>query len=155
MFANNDNIILSVSNARNIKGYSLPFYEPLPIKNEINKDLFSEIVAIDVTEYQEGYFTGGFIPFSIYVGKVKPIKEILVLYEDVKINDNLNISSINDLAVYQEVEGKVIIFDIVKSNDKVVADSFELMGLLNIISEEFLKIKSSTQRIKTLSLGGK
>lgn len=151
MLGKNDKITLELMNAKDIDGNIIPFQLKLPISNEYT---FPEGVAsLDVFEYQEGLFNGGTIVFSIYIGKIESIKNLVGTNKisNVKIVENVKITSIYSPVCTQNVLGKTVVFASLKDQDIVVGDKEELIEIIKELSNNFDIINNSIKKIRILS----
>lgn len=152
MFGNNDKITLTLINAKNIAGEILPFQLSLPLTDD-NYTIPDDLVSIDVFEYHEGLVNGGKTAFSIYIGEVTTINNLINSNTmlDVKIAKNIIIKSIdNSICIQDRLDKKVILANI-NENDIVVNNKEELISVIQNLSNNLSIIRNSVLKIKTLS----
>lgn len=151
MFGQNDKLTLTLINARDIDGNILPFQLKLPLSNEYS--LPKGIVSLDVFEYHEGLVNGGNIVFSIYIGKITTINNLVNTnaMSNVKISKNIEIPSTDCSLCIQNISGKTIVFTTVNEQDIVVENKEELIYVIEQLSNNLNEIKNSVSKIHTLS----
>jgi len=151
MFGQNDKLTLTFINARDINGNILPFQVKLPLSNEYT--LPDNIVSLDVLEYHEGLVNGGSIVFSIYIGQITSINNLVNAnaMSNVKITKNIEISSIDSPVCIQTVQGKQIIFTAVNKQDIVVENKEKLIEVIEQLSDNIKTINNSVKKIHRLS----
>ena len=151
MFGQNDKLTLTFINARDINGNLLPFEVKLPLSNEYT--LPDNIASLDVFEYHEGLVNGGSIVFSIYIGQITSINNLVNrnAMSNVKINKNIEISSIDSPVCIQTVQGKQIIFATLKEQDIVVENKEKMIEVIEQLSDNFNVINNSINKIRILS----
>ena len=152
MFGNNDKITLTLINAKNIDGEILPLQLSLPLTDD-NYTIPDDLVSIDVFEYHEGLVNGGKIAFSIYIGEVTSINNLIKsnTMSDVRISKNIVITSIDSPICIQDRLDKKIVFENIKENDVVVNNKEELIFVIQNLSNNISIIKKSLTKIKTMS----
>ena len=148
MFANNDKIVLSLVNIKNFNNAYLDCSYTLPA--EIPDEILDNIGSIDVFEYHEGTINNGFIAFSIYVGEKSTLKELITYNKKIVINNN-KIEDLNKPIIYRIIDDKIIIINKLRENDIVVHNKEELQKVINILSIELQKLKTSINRIRSLN----
>ena len=151
MFGENDKLTLTFINARDINGNILPFQVKLPLSNEYT--LPDNIASLDVFEYHEGLVNGGSIVFSIYIGQITSINNLVNAnaMSNVKITKNIEISSIDSPVCIQTVQGKQIIFATLNEQDIVVENKEKLIEVIEQLSDNFKAINNSVEKIHRLS----
>lgn len=151
MFGQNDKLTLTLTNSRDIDGNILPFNLKLPLSNQYT--LPEGIASLDVFEYHEGLVNGGNIIFSIYIGEITTINNLINTNEisDIKIAKNIEISSVDSPICTQTVSEKQIIFAIVNEQDIVVANKEKLIEVIEQLSDNFNVINNSINKIRILS----
>ena len=149
MFGNNDKITLTLINAKNIAGEILPFQLSLPLTDD-NYTIPDDLVFINVFEYREGLVNGGNIIFSIYIGEVTSINNLIKsnTMSDVRISKNIVITSIDSPICIKDRLDKKIIFSNINENDIVVNNKEELISVINNLSNNLNIIKNSVLKIK-------
>ena len=152
MFGNNDKITLTLINAKNIDGEILPFQLSLPLTKD-NYVIPEDLVSIDVFEYHEGLVNGGNTVFSIYIGEVTTINNLIKSNTmlDVKIAKNIVITSIDSPICIKDKLDKKIVLANINENDIVVNNKEELIFVINNLSNNISIINNSVLKIKTLS----
>lgn len=151
MFRQNDKLTLTFINARDIDGNMLPFQVKLPLNNEYT--LPDNIASLDVFEYHEGLVNGGSIVFSIYIGQITNINNLVNRNEmsNVKITKNIKISSIDSPVCIQTIQGKQIIFATLNEQDIVVENKEKLKEVIEQLSDNIKTINNSVEKIHRLS----
>ena len=151
MFRQNDKLTLTFINARDIDGNTLPFQVKLPLSNEYT--LPDNIASLDVFEYHEGLVNGGSIVFSIYIGQITSINNLVNKNEmsNVKITKNIEISSIDSPVCIQTIQGKQIIFATLNEQDIVVENKEKLKEVIEQLSDNIKTINNSVEKIHRLS----
>lgn len=150
MFGNNDKLTLTLINARDINGNILPFQLKLPLGNDYT--LPEGISSLDVFEYHEGLINGGNIAFSIYIGEITTINNLVSSkLSNVKIAKNIEIPSVDSLLCFQHLSGKQIIFATVNEQDIIVENKEKLMEVIEQLSDNFNIINNSLIKIKSLT----
>lgn len=151
MFGQNDKLTLMFINARDIDGNVLPFQLKLPLSNECV--LPDDIASFDLFEYHEGLVNGGSVVFSIYIGKITSINNLVSrnAMSNVKIARNIEISSIDSPICVQNVSGKQIVFATLNENDIVVGNKEKLKEVIEQLSDNFKAINNSVEKIRILS----
>ena len=152
MFGNNDKITLTLINAKNIAGEILPFQLSLPLTDD-NYTIPDDLVSTDVFEYHEGLVNGGNTVFSIYIGEVTSINNLIKsnTMSDVRISKNIVITSIDNPICIQDRLDKKVVFANIKENDVVVNNKEELIFVIQNLSNNMSVIKKSHTNIKKLS----
>ena len=152
MFGNNDKITLTLINAKNIDGEILPLQLSLPLTDD-NYTIPNDLVSIDVFEYHEGLVNGGKIAFSIYIGEVTSINNLIKsnTMSDVRISKNIVITSIDSPICIKDRLDKKIVFANINENDVVVNNKEELIFVIQNLSNNISIIKKSLTKIKTMS----
>ena len=152
MFGNNDKITLTLINAKNIDGEILPLQLSLPLTDD-NYTIPDDLVSIDVFEYHEGLVNGGNTVFSIYIGEVTTINNLIKSNTmlDVKIAKNIVITSIDSPICIQDRLDIKVVFTNIKENDVVVNNKEELIFVIQNLSNNISVIKKSLTNIKKLS----
>ena len=152
MFGDNDKLILTLINAKNINGEIIPFQLSLPLTDS-NYNIPQELVAVDVFEYHEGLINGGNIAFSIYIGETTNIDTLIKTdrISKLKIQNNLELESINSSVCIQNKSGTLIVFANIQENDIVVNNIEELISVIEFLSNNLRVIKNSVAKIKKLS----
>ena len=152
MFGNNDKITLTLINAKNIAGEILPFQLSLPLTDD-NYTIPDDLVSIDVFEYHEGLVNGGNTVFSIYIGEVTSINNLIKsnTMSDVRISKNIVITSIDSPICIKDRLDKKIVFANINENDIVVNNKEELIFVINNLSNNLSIIKKTVSKVKTLS----
>ena len=151
MFGQNDKLTLTFINARDIDGNMLPFQVKLPLSNEYT--LPDNIASLDVFECHEGLVNGGSIVFSIYIGQITSINNLVNTnaISNVKIAKNIEISSVDSPVCIQTVQGKQIIFATLNKQDIVVENKEKLIEVIEQLSDNFKSINNSVEKIHRLS----
>lgn len=170
MFGNNDKITLTLINPRDINGKLLRTSKELNLNRNreirlntsielplndykldfLQFDLSKYLSAIDVFEYNEGLTNGGAVIFSIYIGKVSTISEI-IKEGNVEIKENVKIESVDSPICVQNISGKKIVFATLKEQDIVVENQEQLMEIIKQLSDSFKTVKDSVTKVRTLS----
>lgn len=148
MFGVSDKINLSIINARDINGKILPISLKLPLNN--NYSLPEELASVDIFESQEGTVHEGHVIFSVYVGKVSTIKNIITEKKKLKILNNLDIYSIDAPICIQNVLDEQILFAILNKQDIVVENKEQLIKVIELLSDSFKVVDDSVTKIRTL-----
>ena len=151
MFGQNDKLTLTFINARDINGNILPFEVKLLLSNEYT--LPDNIASLDVFECHEGLVNGGSIVFSIYIGQITSINNLVNTnaISNVKIAKNIEISSVDSPVCIQTVQGKQIIFATLNKQDIVVENKEKLIEVIEQLSDNFKSINNSVEKIHRLS----
>ena len=152
MFGNNDKITLTLINAKNIDGEILPLQLSLSLTDD-NYTIPNDLVSIDVFEYHEGLVNGGNTIFSIYIGEVTSINNLIKsnTMSDVRISKNIVITSIDSPICIKDRLDKKIVFANINENDVVVNNKEELIFVIQNLSNNISIIKKSLTKIKTMS----
>ncbi|MBQ6687273.1 MAG: hypothetical protein IJN03_01980 [Bacilli bacterium] len=155
MFAQNEKLTLTLINARDINGNILPFQLQLPISSEYS--LPEGVASLDVFEYHEGLANFGNVAFTIYIGEVTTVNNLINTnaISKVKITNNLDISSVDSSICIQTVLGKSIVFANVKEQDVVVENIERLIEFIECLSNYFGVIDNSVKKIRILSSDNK
>lgn len=153
MFGNNDKITLTLINAKNIDGEILPLQLSLPLTDD-NYIIPEDLVSIDVFEYHEGLVNGGNIAFSIYIGEITTINNLIKsnTISNVKISKNIIITSIDSPICIKDRLDKKIVFANINENDIVVNNKEELISVINNLSNNLNIIRNSVLKIKNIKL---
>lgn len=151
MFGQNEKLTLTLINARDVDGNILPFQLELPISDEYS--LPKGVASLDVFEYHEGLANWGNIAFTIYIGEMTTINELINknAISKVKITNNIDISSIDNSICIQTVLGEPIAFANVKKQDIVVENQKGLIEIIERLSDYFGVINDSVKKIRILS----
>ena len=151
MFGQNDKVTLTLLNARDIDGNILPFQLKLPINC---KYILPEgIASLDVFEYHEGLVNGGNIVFSIHIGEITSINNLInenAIY-DVKISKNIVIPSIDSPICIQNMVGKKVVFATLNEQDIVIENKEKLIEVIDHLSDNFNEIKRTVNKVRILS----
>ena len=75
MLANNDKFVISLVNFMDFDNHIIDYSCKLP--NDISDDILDKISKLDVFEYHEGTINTGYIAFSIYVGNITTINNLV------------------------------------------------------------------------------
>ena len=151
MFGQNDKLTLTFINARDINGNILPFEVKLLLSNEYT--LPDNIASLDVFECHEGLVNGGSIVFSIYIGQITSINNLVNAnaMSNVKIAKNIEILSVDSPICIQTEQGKQIIFATLNEQDIVVENKEKLIEVIEQLSDNFKSINNSVEKIHRLS----
>ena len=152
MFGNNDKLSLALINARDINGNIIPFSLKLPL-NSGEYILPKELASIDVFEYHDGLVNGGTIVFSVCIGEITTIKNLSHEIEknNVEIQKNIQIASIDSPICIQNISGKQIVFTTINEQDIVVENQEQLIFVIEQLSHNFNIINDSVKKIRMLS----
>lgn len=152
MFKENDKLNLTLINAKDINGNSIPFTLKLPLIND-EYNIPEKIASIDVFEYHEGLVNGGNIAFSIYIGEETTIRKLThkAKLTNIKVTTNVVIESIDSPICKQQESGKELIYAALNNQDIVISSKEELNIVIKELSDNLNIINKATKKIRTLS----
>ena len=152
MFRSSDKITLSLINAKDLDGNLIPFSLKFPIQDS-EYVIPSNLVSVDVFEYQEGTVNIGHTAFKLFVGGKTSIKDLVLEYgiDEVKVKKGLDILGVDSSVCYQDIEGKKFVFDNISEQDVVVSDYEELRAVIDVVSKDYKSFQKTLGKIKKLS----
>lgn len=148
MLANNDKFVISLVNFKDFDNHVIDYSCKLP--KDIPNDILDKVSRLDVFEYHEGNINTGYIAFSIYVGNITTINNLVSNKDNFKfVNINKSID-LDTPVLYRKIDNTKLIVNILNANDVVVKDREELKNVLNLLSNEVLNINASVNNVRSL-----